>query len=150
MLPVLFFWQSYISSEKFSFNTIAQIKIPNIPHTLAEIPFHCSSSSACLQSLHIFSIPHFSWVRLYCTNADQIMVCHSSVTSKNCSALFQRTGNADFTDMYHWTTRHTKMCFWRQSLHNLYLSFSPYAIICVSRYYSSFFITSSSNAEQTW
>ena len=88
MLPVVFLWQSCISSEKFNFNTVSQIKIPDIPHTLAEIPFPCSSSSACLQSLHVFCIPHFSWIRLYCTNADQIMLCHSTVTSTNWTALF--------------------------------------------------------------
>lgn len=88
MLPVVFLWQSYISSGKFNFNTVSQIGIPDIPHILAEIPFYCSSSSACLQSLRISSIPHFSWVGLYFTNADQIMLCQSTITSTNWTALF--------------------------------------------------------------
>lgn len=88
MLPVGFLWQSYISSGKFNLNTISQIGIPDIPHILAEIPFHCSSSSACLQSLRISSIPHFSWVQLYFINAGQIMLCQSTITSTNWTALF--------------------------------------------------------------
>lgn len=89
MLPVVFLWQSYISSEKFNFNTICQIKIPDIPHTLAEIPFHCSSSSACLQSLYIFSIFHFflNLIVLYKCWPNHSLLLHNNVDKLYCPFL---------------------------------------------------------------